>query len=51
MGKSGGVRVIYYNLSTQSGRLYLALIYSKNEADNITDAQKSQLMKVSGRLK
>ncbi|WP_442958504.1 type II toxin-antitoxin system RelE/ParE family toxin [Photobacterium frigidiphilum] len=50
MGKSGGVRVIYYNLSASSGRLYLALIYPKNEADNITDKQKSMLKKVSDKL-
>lgn len=51
MGKSGGVRVIYYNLSVTSGRLYLALIYTKNEADNLTDAQKAQLKKLSDVLK
>ena len=50
MGKSGGVRVIYYNLSASSGRLYLALIYPKNEADNITNEQKSMLKKVSKQL-
>ena len=51
MGKSGGVRVIYYNLSALSGRLYLALIYPKNEADNITKEQKAMLKKVSEQLK
>ncbi|MEJ6080403.1 type II toxin-antitoxin system RelE/ParE family toxin [Vibrio sp. 1-Bac 57] len=50
MGKSGGVRVIYYNLSGSSGRLYLALIYPKNELDNITNEQKKQLRKVSEKL-
>ncbi|WP_028868479.1 type II toxin-antitoxin system RelE/ParE family toxin [Psychromonas arctica] len=50
MGKSGGVRVIYYNLSASSGRLYLALIYPKNELDNITNEQKKQLRKVSEKL-
>jgi len=50
MGKSGGVRVIYYNLSAASGRLYLALIYPKNELDNITNEQKKQLRKVSEKL-
>ena len=50
IGKSGGVRVIYYNLSASSGRLYLALIYPKNELDNITNEQKKQLRKVSEKL-
>ena len=48
-GKSGGVRVIYYNL-TSAGRLYLALIYPKNEMDNLTDSQKAALKKVSKEL-
>ncbi len=50
-GKSGGVRVIYYNLTASSGRLYLALIYSKNEADNLTAVQKAQLRQLSDVLK
>lgn len=29
-GKSGGVRVIYFNI-TPKGRIYLATIYPKNE--------------------
>ncbi len=49
-GKSSGVRVIYYNRSARTGRLYLALIYAKNEADNITRAQKEILKKVSDQL-
>jgi len=50
MGKSGGVRVIYYNVAS-SGRLYLALIISKNEDDNITDEQKLVLKKLASQLK
>lgn len=49
-GKSGGVRVIYYNRSAISGKLYLALIYSKNEADNLTFEQKNTLKKVASQL-
>lgn len=49
-GKSGGVRVIYYNLAEKSGRLYLALIYAKDEADNLTDNQKAQLKRVASKL-
>ncbi|MCD8530715.1 MAG: type II toxin-antitoxin system RelE/ParE family toxin [Saccharospirillaceae bacterium] len=49
-GKSGGVRVIYYNRSAVSGKLYLALIYAKNEADNITSKQKAMLKQVAEQL-
>ncbi|WP_312952112.1 type II toxin-antitoxin system RelE/ParE family toxin [Superficieibacter sp.] len=36
MGKRGGVRVIYYNV-TSKGRIYLALVYPKNELDDLTE--------------
>ncbi len=39
MGKRGGVRVIYYNV-TKKGRIYLALIYPKNEQDELNQEQK-----------
>ncbi|MEX9253886.1 type II toxin-antitoxin system RelE/ParE family toxin [Pseudenterobacter timonensis] len=42
MGKRGGVRVIYYNV-TRKGRIYLALIYPKNEQDELTESQKAML--------
>lgn len=51
MGKRGGVRVIYYNLSLSSGRLYLALVYPKNEQDNLTHEQKTVLKQVADQLK
>lgn len=51
MGKRGGVRIIYYNLSQRSGRLYLAMIYSKNEAENLTAQQKQMLKHVAEQLK
>lgn len=38
-GKRGGVRVIYYNV-TIKGRIYLALIYPKNEQDELSRAEK-----------
>lgn len=50
MGKSGGVRVIYYNLAARSGRIYLALIYPKNEQDNLTSDQEKVLKSVAAKL-
>lgn len=35
MGKSGGVRVIYYWLTAQD-QIYLLTIYGKNEQENIS---------------
>lgn len=42
IGKRGGVRVIYYNV-TKKGRIYLALLYPKNELDDLTEEQKKVL--------
>ena len=50
MGKRGGVRVIYYNV-TSKGRIYLALIYPKNEQDDLTEAQKSVLKQLSNAMR
>jgi hypothetical protein len=44
-GKSGGIRVIYYYVN-QKGEVYLLLVYPKNERDNLSDEQKSQLRKL-----
>jgi hypothetical protein len=44
-GKSGGVRVIYYHLNANH-RLYLLLVYPKNQQDNLTDAQKNALYNI-----
>ena len=44
-GKSGGIRVIYYHIS-MSHRLYLLLVYAKNQQDNLTDAQKNALYNI-----
>ncbi|MBJ3593446.1 type II toxin-antitoxin system RelE/ParE family toxin [Citrobacter sp. Marseille-Q6884] len=49
MGKRGGVRIIYYNV-TRKGRIYLALIYPKNEQDDLTEEQKSVLKQLSDML-
>ncbi|MBV0934405.1 type II toxin-antitoxin system RelE/ParE family toxin [Marinobacterium weihaiense] len=50
MGKSGGVRVIYYSLVPKTGRLYLAVIYAKNEQDTLTDTQKAMLKALTDKL-
>lgn len=49
MGKRGGVRVIYYYV-TSRGRIYLALIYQKNEQDELSQEQKKALKKFSNML-
>lgn len=45
-GKRGGVLVIYYNV-TIKGRIYLALIYPKNEQDELSQEQKKMLRQVA----
>ena len=50
MGKSGGVRIINYNLVAAKGRIYRALIYPKNEADSLTAEQKTLLKKIAAQL-
>ena len=49
-GKSSGVRVIYYNV-LDNGRIYLALLYTKDEQDNLSAVQKAQLKQVTDELK
>lgn len=46
MEKRGGFRVIYYNV-TSKGRIYLALVYPKNELDDLTEEQKKALKQLS----
>lgn len=41
-GKRGGARLIYYRL-TERQQIYLLLIYTKNEAEDLTAAQKRVL--------
>jgi len=49
MGKRGGVRVIYYYV-TDEGRIYLALVYPKNEQDELSQEQKKALKQLSDKL-
>ncbi|CNK70044.1 Uncharacterized protein conserved in bacteria [Yersinia enterocolitica] len=49
MGKRGGVRIIYYTVP-RKGRIYLALVYPKNEQDNLTEEQKKALKLLSDKL-
>ncbi len=44
-GKSGGVRVIYYYHS-ELMPLYLLTLFAKNEQDNLTKAERNELMKL-----
>lgn len=49
VGKSGGVRVIYF-ARTQQGRIYLLIIYPKSWVDTLSAVQKSQLKAAVQRL-
>lgn len=49
MGKSGGVRIIYY-VRAASGKLFLLLVYPKNKKDNLTEKEKAILKALSQRL-
>ena len=49
MGKRGGIRIIYYNV-TRNGRIYLALLYPKNEQDDLTEEQRKALKLLSEKL-
>lgn len=50
MGKRGGVRIIYY-VRTASGKLYLLLVYPKNEKDDLSEKEKAMLKALSQRLR
>ena len=45
MGKSGGVRVIYYFHNEQMP-LYLLTVFGKNEKDNLSKAERNELAKL-----
>ncbi|NWA06779.1 hypothetical protein [Pseudomonas gingeri] len=47
-GKSGGVRVIYYHVSS-SYQIRMLLIYRKGIMDSLTDRQKAQLREINKR--
>ena len=42
MGKSGGVRVIYY-VHNEAMPLYLLTIFAKNERANLSEAERNEL--------
>jgi len=44
MGKSGGVRVIYYYLDEEDA-LYLSTVYAKNVTENLSAKEINQLVK------
>lgn len=48
-GKSSSVRVIYFLGTAEI--IYLVLAYSKNEKDNLTNAEKAELKKLTKLLK
>jgi hypothetical protein len=50
MGKSGGVRVVYY-FHDRRMPLYLIALFSKNEKDNLTNAEKHELAALVKQLK
>ena len=44
-GKSGSIRVIYIDFPAY-GKLYLLTAYAKNEAENLTKAERNELKKL-----
>jgi len=48
-GKSGGARVIYFLATTET--IYLMMAYPKSIKDNLTDAEKAELKKLTILLK
>ena len=49
-GKSGGIRVIYYDI-THLGKLILLLCYQKTKQDGLTNQQKKQVKAIIESLK
>ena len=50
MGKSGGIRVIYYYMNNK-GQIYMFMAYPKTVKDNITDQEIALLRKAVEVLK
>jgi hypothetical protein len=48
-GKRGGARVIYYYRQSK-GRIYLVLVYAKNERENITRAERNAMRTLTAAL-
>jgi hypothetical protein len=45
MGKSGGIRLIYY-FWMEPNAVVLITVYAKNEKENLTDADKKEIRKI-----
>jgi hypothetical protein len=50
-GKSGGFRVCYYFHDIGIGRIYLVTIYSKNEKEDLTPAEKKEFKELISIIK
>jgi hypothetical protein len=50
MGKSGGIRLIYY-FWVEPNAVVLITAYAKNEKENLTDADKKEIRKIVEALK
>lgn len=50
MGKSGGLRLIYY-FWVEPNAVVLITAYAKNEKENLTDADKKEIRKIVDNLK
>lgn len=50
VGKSGGVRAIYYFM-VRPDVVFLADIYAKNEKENLTHGERNQLQKIASEIK
>ncbi|MFA6008724.1 MAG: type II toxin-antitoxin system RelE/ParE family toxin [Desulfobacteraceae bacterium] len=48
-GKSGGLRVIYYNLT--ENMILMVFVFRKNEAENITDEEAKMLRVITQQIK
>jgi hypothetical protein len=49
-GKSGGIRIIYLYLKLR-GCIYLVFVFTKDESDNLTASQKTDLKKLVEAIK
>lgn len=48
-GKSGGARLIYFYRGSV-GRIYLLYVYAKGEQENVSDADKKELRRLTAEL-
>ena len=47
-GKSGGYRLLYYFIDRPSQRIYLLMLYAKNERDSISSQEAVALLREAG---